>query len=55
MKSYKILSLGLAVFALAACSDDDGVVGPVQEGPKAFVRFINAVPDTGVVDFRFID
>ena len=55
MKSYKILSLGLAVFALAACSDDDGVVGPVQEGPKALIRFINAVPDTGVVDFRFID
>ena len=55
MKSYKILSLGLAAFALAACSDDDGVVGPVQEEPKALIRFINAVPDTGVVDFRFID
>jgi hypothetical protein len=55
MKSYKILSLGLAVVALAACSDDDGVVGPVQEGPKALIRFVNAVPDTGVVDFRFID
>lgn len=55
MNSYKILSLGLAVIALAACSDDDGVVGPVQEEPKALIRFINAVPDTGVVDFRFID
>lgn len=55
MNSYKTLSLGLAVFALSACSDDSGVVGPVQEGPKALIRFINAVPDTGVVDFRFID
>jgi hypothetical protein len=55
MNSYKILALGLAVAALAACGDDDGVVGPVQEGPKALIRFINAVPDTGVVDFRFID
>jgi hypothetical protein len=55
MKSYKILTLGLAVVALAACSDDDGVVGPAREEPKALVRFINAVPDTGVVDFRFID
>ena len=55
MNSYKILSLGLAVFALAACSDDDGVIGPVQEEPKALIRFINAVPDTGIVDFRFID
>ena len=54
MKSYKILSLGLAVI-VAACSDDDGVVGPAQEGQKAQIRFINAVPDTGVVDFRFID
>ena len=55
MKSYRSLTLALAVVALAACSDDSGVVGPVQEGPKALVRFINAVPDTGVVDFRFID
>lgn len=55
MKAYRSLTLGLAVLALAACSDDDGVVGPGQEGPKAFIRFINAVPDTGVVDFRFID
>jgi hypothetical protein len=55
MNPYKILGLGLTLVALAACSDDDGVVDPVQEEPKALVRFINAVPDTGIVDFRFTD
>jgi uncharacterized protein DUF4397 len=55
MNPYKFLGLGLTLVALAACSDDDGVVDPVQEEPKALVRFINAVPDTGIVDFRFTD
>jgi hypothetical protein len=39
---------------LAACSKDEGpFLAP--EVPLAYTRFINAVPDTGTVDFRFID
>lgn len=42
------------LLAATACTDDDGV--SVQEpGPAASVRFINAVPDTGTVDLRFVD
>ena len=36
-----------------ACSPDEVVT--TENIPTAGVRFINAVPDTGVVDFRFID
>jgi uncharacterized protein DUF4397 len=54
MKLRHTLVFGLAVAALAACSDDEGKT-TLQPGPKAFVRFVNAVPDTGTVDFRFVD
>jgi hypothetical protein len=54
MKLRHTLVFGLAVAALAACSDDDGQQS-LQPGPKAFIRFVNAVPDTGTVDFRFVD
>ena len=43
-----------ALLALTGC-DDDGVSGPASQEPAAIVRFLNAVPDTGTVDIRFID
>jgi hypothetical protein len=44
---------GLAV--LAACSSDAGKVFTADNGPIAFVRFVNAVPDSGAGDWRFVD
>jgi hypothetical protein len=48
------LVLGGALLA-GACGDNDGgvVVAPVE--PLAAVRFVNAVPDTFGMDWRFID
>jgi hypothetical protein len=54
MRLRNFVLLGAGAVAAAACEDDDGV-SSVTRGPKAFVRFINAVPDTGTVDFRFVD
>lgn len=48
--------LCLAAGAVSACKPDE--VQDVAVGPKAGVRFINAVPDTGAtygLDFRFVD
>ena len=44
---------GLAV--LAACSSDASKVFTADNGPTAFVRFVNAVPDSGAGDWRFVD
>jgi hypothetical protein len=52
MRYSKYMLFFLAA-TLAAC-DDDGV-SVNDPGPAALVRFINAVPDTGTVDLRFID
>jgi hypothetical protein len=53
----KVKRIGLALFgALVAvgCSKDAGPFFAPQV-PLAYTRFINAIPDTGGVDFRFID
>lgn len=53
----RVSRIGLAlVGALLAvgCSKDDGPFFAPQV-PLAYTRFINAIPDTGSVDFRFID
>jgi hypothetical protein len=44
----------LLAAAVAACEADDGT-SVNTPGPAALVRFINAVPDTGTVDLRFVD
>lgn len=43
----------LALVALAACHDDGVTVN--ARPPLAGVRFINAVPDGGAVDIRYVD
>jgi hypothetical protein len=54
MNFSRLLLLGSAAAALTACgSDSDTTL--VDPDPAALVRFINAVPDTGSMDFRFID
>jgi hypothetical protein len=55
MRRIFVLSLvWLAAGVVTACDDVEKVVE--TEGiPMAGVRFVNAVPDTGSMDFRFID
>jgi hypothetical protein len=50
---YRNLLMGALLLAVTGC-DDDGVSVQNPE-PAASVRFINAVPDTGVVSLRFVD
>lgn len=53
----RVKQIGLALIgalAVAGCSEDDGPFF-APEVPLAYTRFINAIPDTGTVDFRFID
>lgn len=45
---------GLAASVLAACSDDEGVTTNTP-GPLAFVRVVNAIPDTQAIVYKFTD
>ncbi|MFL5582671.1 MAG: DUF4397 domain-containing protein [Gemmatimonadaceae bacterium] len=54
MSIRRILALGLVAAAVTACSDDDPT-GASDGGPKAYVRVINVMPDTGKIDFRYVD
>lgn len=43
-----------AILAVTACDrDTGGSTGP--DLPRAFIRYVNAIPDTGALDFRVID
>jgi hypothetical protein len=53
----RVSRIGLAcIGALLAvgCSESDGPFF-APEVPLAYTRFINAIPDTGAIDFRFVD
>jgi hypothetical protein len=54
MKLSKLLLLGLATVAVAGC-DDDGDLGVVNPSNLAFIRYVNAVNDTGALAFRIVD
>ena len=51
---FQLSVLFLAVGLASACSNPDQIV-LTENIPTAGVRFINAVPDTNAMDFRFID
>jgi len=53
MTLQKIVLLGIAAILVAGCSKDDE--GTTSIGPRAFVRYINAVNDTLPLDARFVD
>jgi hypothetical protein len=53
MRLSRIVLLGLGLGAMAACSSDD--VSTPTVPPLGYVRFINAVTDTGAVDINPID
>lgn len=55
MNLHRFLILGAAVGALSACSSDSTAPKLVTPGPAALMHVINAVPDTGAMDFRFTD
>lgn len=53
----RVKQIGLALVGalmVTGCDKDDGPFA-APEVPLAYTRFINAIPDTGTVDFRFID
>jgi hypothetical protein len=54
MSFSRLLLLGAAAASIVACgsSSDTTLVSP---DAAALVRFVNAVPDTGFMDFRFVD
>lgn len=47
--------LPLAAIAFAGACDEDGTVSNTARPPLAYIRYVNAVPDTGALDFKFID
>lgn len=54
MKVHGAILLGALAVAAAACSKDkSGVTNPI--GPKAGIRYFNAVPDTISLDFHAVD
>lgn len=55
MKYAKYLMLAVPLLWVGACTDDDGITDLGPQPPAATIRFLNAVPDTGVVDLRFVD
>src|SRR5688500_8482107 len=54
MRSTIFAAIGVGAMVLAGC-DDKGDAISAPNRPFASVRFINAVPDTLVTDWRFID
>ena len=55
MRFKTMLVFGLAAMGAGACKDKSGITDPRTLDPAATIRFINAVVDTGTVDFRFQD
>jgi hypothetical protein len=54
MKLQRLMLLGgIGLFA-AACQKDAGPFYPDARA-SAYIRYINAVPDTGLLDFKFVD
>ena len=47
--------IAAAALASVACQSDDGSLKPTELPPLAFVRYINALPDTLATTVRFID
>jgi hypothetical protein len=54
MSFSRLLLLGAAAASVAACGSSSDVT-VVTPDPAALIRFVNAVPDTGSMDFRFVD
>ena len=55
MHLHRIFLLSATVAVVGACGSDSTSPKFVTPPPAGLVRFINAVPDTGFQDFRFVD
>lgn len=53
MKRFRVLPACLLALTVIGC-DDDGVLGQ-QVVPLASIHWVNAVPDTGEMDYRVVD
>lgn len=49
-----IIAVAAGVATLGACSSDTGAI-TTPSGPLAYTRFVDAVPDSGGMDWRFVD
>jgi hypothetical protein len=54
MKVLRFGALCAATCVLAACSKDTGPTSP-DKVPLAYSRFVNAIADSGAMDWRFVD
>src|SRR5687767_9197445 len=54
MRFTLFAALGVSALMLAGC-DEEGDVVVAPDRPRAAIRFINAIPDTVVTDWRFVD
>lgn len=52
---YAKLLCAVSLLAFVAACDESGVEPAAPTPPQAVIRFLNAVVDTGTVDFRFVD
>lgn len=55
MKFSRFGLIAVASLATIACQTDDGALTPTEIPPLAFVRYINALPDTLATTIRFTD
>lgn len=55
MRLFRFGLIAAAALVGAACQGDDGSLKPTELPPLAFVRYINALPDTLATTVRFID
>jgi hypothetical protein len=55
MSKLKITLVLASLAVLAACRGDGGTAILASHGPVAYVRFVNAIPDSGAQDWRFVD
>jgi len=55
MRRFKFGFAFACAVGLAACSGDAGKVFYATPGQNAYIRFVNAIPDSGAQDWRFVD
>ena len=55
MRGFRICLALASVATLASCSGEASKVFVADQGQVAYIRFVNAIPDSGAGDWRFVD
>ena len=55
MRGFRIALALASVVTLASCSGEASKVFVAEPGQVAYIRFVNAIPDSGGQDWRFVD